>query len=171
MPHIDVNLPSAMHCFRPNRSTETALCALLEDIKSERSKKKKVAIFALDCSAVFDILDHDLILLSLKHLRAGCKMQTWVKSFMTNCRYAVKTGNNISESWLPHIRVGQGRRLSPILFNIGWLSMPFWEKLSKSIVHTVTDALSLVGIQWKKLTRILRWHARTNLSGTRTHVS
>ena len=87
MPHIDVKLPSAMHGFRPNRSTETALCALLEEVKSERCKKKKVAILALDCSTAIDILDHDLILLSLKHLEAGCKMQTWAKSFMTNCKY------------------------------------------------------------------------------------
>ena len=57
MPHIDVNIPLEMHGFRPNRTTETALCALLEEIKSERSKKKKVMILALDCSAAFDILN------------------------------------------------------------------------------------------------------------------
>ena len=84
MPNIDLNLPSEMHGFRPNRSIETALCALLEEIKSERSNKKKVAILALDCFAAFNILDHDLILLSLKHLGAGCRMQSWVKSFMSN---------------------------------------------------------------------------------------
>ena len=74
VPHIDLNLPSAMHGFRTNRSTETALCTLLEEIKSERSQKKKVAILALDCSAAFDIFDHDLILLSLNiwEPAAGC---------------------------------------------------------------------------------------------------
>ena len=98
MPRIDVNLPSAMHGFRPNRITETALCILLEEIKSERKKNKEAAMLALDCSAAFEILAHDLILLSLKHLGAGCKIQTWIKSFMTNCKSSVKIGNNISES-------------------------------------------------------------------------
>ena len=135
MPHIDLNSPSEMHGFRPNRSTETALCALLEEIKAEMRKKKKVAILALDMSAAFDILDHDLILLSLKHLGADGMMQYWVRSFMSNCKYTVKIGNNISDSWLPFIGAGQGRRLSPILYNIGCLSMMFWEKIGKSIVY------------------------------------
>ena len=41
LPYIDLNLPSELHGFRPNRSTETALCALLEEIKLEMSKNKK----------------------------------------------------------------------------------------------------------------------------------
>ena len=143
MPHIDVILAMSMHGSRPNRSTESALCALLETIKSERNSKKKVAILALDCSAAFDILDHVLILLSLKHLGAGCKMQMWIKSFMSKCKYSVKIGNKLSETWLPHIGVGQGRRLSPILFNVGCLSMPFWEKLGKSILYA-DDGCSII---------------------------
>ena len=153
MPHIDRNLPSAMHGFRPNRSTETALCTLLEEIKSERSQKKKVAILALDCSAAFDILDHDLILLSLKHLGAGCRMQSWVKSFMSNCKYTVKIGNNTSESWFPQIGVGQGRRMSPILFNIGCLSMQFWEKVGKSIVYADDGCTIISGDTMEDLNR------------------
>ena len=47
------------------------------------------------------------------------------------------------DSWLPNIRVGQCRRLSPILFNIGCLSMPFWEKLGKSIVYA-DDGCSII---------------------------
>ena len=68
MTYIDVNLPEIMHGFRPFRSTETALCSLLKDAKTEKSNKNKVAILALDCSAAFDILNHELILTSLRHM-------------------------------------------------------------------------------------------------------
>lgn len=153
MPHKDLNLPSEMHGFRPKRITETALCALLEEIKSEWSKKKRVAVLALNWSAFFDILDHDLILLSLKHVEAGCRMQSWVKIFISNCKYTVKTGNNISESWLPHIGVGHGSKLSPILFNIGRLSMPFWEKLGKSIVYADDRCSIISGNSMEELNR------------------
>ena len=54
MTYIDLNLPEDMHDFRPFRSTEIALCFLIEDAKTETSNKNKVAIFALDCSAAFD---------------------------------------------------------------------------------------------------------------------
>ena len=61
MQHIDINLPTSIHGCRPNKNTESALCALLESKKSERNLKKKVAILVLDCSAAFDILDYELI--------------------------------------------------------------------------------------------------------------
>ena len=99
MQHIDVNLPTAMHGFRPNRSTETALCAILETIKSKRSSKKKVAILALDCSAAFDILDQDLILLSLKHLELAAKWKFGLKVSWPNA-------NILLRSAIIHLRAG-----------------------------------------------------------------
>ena len=80
-------------------------------------------------------------------------MQSWVKSFMSNCKYTVKIGNNTSESWFPHIGVGQGRRLSPILFNIGCLSMQFWEKVGKSIVYADDGCTIISGDTMEDLNR------------------
>ena len=132
-----------MHGFRPRRCTETALCELLEDIKVEKSKKNKVAILALDCSAAFDIINHKLILASLKHMGAGPKMLNWTDSCMPDCKYSVKIGNDYSKIWEPAFGVGQGRCYSPTLFNIGCLSMPIWETIGKSILHA-DDGCTLI---------------------------
>ena len=70
-------------------------------------------------------------------------MQMWIKRFMSKCKYSIKIGNKLSECMFPHIGVGQGRRLSPILFNVGCLSMPFWEKLGKSILYA-DDGCSII---------------------------
>jgi len=62
MPFIDNILPSNMHGFRPGKSTESALCSLLDKIHSHRASGKKVALLALDASSAFDTISHQLIL-------------------------------------------------------------------------------------------------------------
>ena len=80
-------------------------------------------------------------------------MQSWVKSFMSNCKYTVKIGNKLSESWFLPIGVGQGRRLSPILFNVGYLSMQFWGKVVKSIVYADDGCIIISGDSMEELNK------------------
>ena len=76
-PYIDSCLPDVMHGFRNNKSTETALVSVLDQIKDLKSRNKKVAILALDCSSAFDLLDHNLVTSSLERIGAGPKRKVF----------------------------------------------------------------------------------------------
>lgn len=55
-------LPDTMHGFRAGKGTESALIQVMENVKQHRSLGSKVALLALDASAAFNLLDHDLII-------------------------------------------------------------------------------------------------------------
>ena len=57
---IDQRLPQNMFGFRKNKSTSDALVTLLDKIRIRRSNGKKVALLALDASAAFDTIPHQL---------------------------------------------------------------------------------------------------------------
>jgi len=122
--------PDNMHGFRPNRGTESALLELLEKVKSLKCQNKKVAILALDASAAFDVLSHKLILRSLEAIGAGPILISWMTNYLSGCTQFVDVQGTHSETWTIDIGVGQGKRLSADLFNLGTLSNALWTCLS-----------------------------------------
>ena len=107
---IDQRLPQNMFGFRKNKSTSDALVTLLDKIRIHRSNGKKVALLALDASAAFDTIPHQLIIQSLKRFGAGPLMLAWSENFLKECEYYVQIGSARSSSWhCGEAGVGQGR--------------------------------------------------------------
>jgi len=103
-----------------------------------------VALLALDASAAFDLVSHSLVLKSLATLGAGPKMLKWTSSFLDNCEYFVQVGNTRSESWFSgDVGTGQGKQLSPELFNVGSITQALWCPESES-THFADDGGDII---------------------------
>ena len=95
----------------------------------------KVALLALDCSAAFDVLSHSLILRSLETIGAGPLMIAWITDYLIGCQQFVDVSGVHSDPWSDDVGVGQGKRLSADLFNLGSLSNALWTVLSDLILY------------------------------------
>lgn len=62
---------------------------------------------------------------------------------MFKFKYSIRIGNETPKTLVPYIRVGQGRRFSPTLASIDYLSMPIWEVIGSRIM-VAKDCCSLV---------------------------
>jgi len=133
--HLENLLPNNMYGFRKSRSTQDAIVDLTDRILELKASGKKVAILALDAKAAFDCLSHDFLLSSMKLLGIGPLMLNWTRNFISNCKIYVDINGSHSDSCVPEIGVGQGRRLSPDYFNIGSISASFWSFLSESFLY------------------------------------
>ena len=130
---IDSFLPSNMFGFRKGKSTSDALTKMLDTIRAHRANGQKVAVLALDATAAFDTISHDVILKSLKFMGAGPKMLAWSKSFLCDCEYFVQIDSTRSSSWSNgNAGVGQGKKFSPDYYGIGTASQSFWCKIAES---------------------------------------
>ena len=132
--HLESILPDNMFGFRPHRSTQDVIVKLTDRIKHLKSLGLKVAAVALDATAAFDTLNHDLIISTLELIGVGPKMIAWTKNFMEDCFQYVEISGSKSDSWTSGIGVGQGRKFSPDLYNIGSLTASFWSNLSEAFL-------------------------------------
>jgi len=120
--HLEKTLPQNIYGFRPGRGTQDAVCNVLDNIHKLRANGKFVAVLGFDASSAFDLLQHDVIIQSLEAIRVGPAMMKWMKSFLEGCLVHVDIDGHKSSPWPVDVGVGQGRKLSPNLYNLGTLS-------------------------------------------------
>ncbi len=84
----------------------------------------KSILVLLDLSAVFDTVDHKILISRLEHYAGvrGMALQ-WFKSYLTNRSFAVKVGECLSTSAPLTYRVPQGSILAPLLFSLYMLPL------------------------------------------------
>uniref|UniRef100_A0A670J4S4 Reverse transcriptase domain-containing protein n=1 Tax=Podarcis muralis TaxID=64176 RepID=A0A670J4S4_PODMU len=104
--------------FRPHHGTETALVALVDDLRRARDKGESCFLVLLDLSAAFDTIDHNILLDRLQGLGAGGTVIQWFRSFLLGRVQKVVVGDECSDPWALTCGVPQGSILSPMLFNI-----------------------------------------------------
>ena len=105
--------------YRKFHSTETALIRICNDINLSIDRQKVTALVLLDLSAVFDTIDHRILLnrLSSNFGISGSALSL-LSSYLLN-RSQFVTVNNSSSSTLPlHTGVPQGSVLDPLLFTL-----------------------------------------------------
>lgn len=69
--------------FRPNHSTESANCFLIEQIKYLLDKSPCVGAVFLDLKKAFDTVNHQVLLTKLTHFNFSTDAISWFKSFLT----------------------------------------------------------------------------------------
>ena len=137
--------PEEMHGFRQGRSTSTAISAVVEKVKSHLMDKKCVMLVALDASAAFDMMPRDFIIQSVKTIGGGPRICAWLKSYLNERTSYVQIKEARSELWETDTGVIQGGLLSPLLYNVGSITQPLWNKDSESEVYADDDIDIVVG--------------------------
>ena len=86
MNHLDCNslLTNLQHGFRTERSCESQLATVLQDLNSSVDKGKQVDALVLDFSKAFDTVPHRRLLYKLKRIGISCQLLQWIEHFLTN---------------------------------------------------------------------------------------
>ena len=110
-------LPQYQSSYLVNFSTETLLMKLMDDILKGMESQEVTALVALDLSAAFDTVDHDLLLGILKsHFGIDGISLAWIRSYLNNRSFQVQVGSALSDPIDVPYAVPQGSLLGPVLF-------------------------------------------------------
>ena len=105
--------------YRKFHSTETALLKIHNDILSSMDDGRVTALTLLDLSAVFDTMDHTILLRRLGNwFGVSGKALDWFKSYLTGRSQKIKLGNCLSPRSDLSFGVHQGLVLGPLLFTL-----------------------------------------------------
>uniref|UniRef100_A0A803TAK2 Reverse transcriptase domain-containing protein n=1 Tax=Anolis carolinensis TaxID=28377 RepID=A0A803TAK2_ANOCA len=102
----------------PGHGTETALVALVDDLRRELDRGSVSLMVLLDLSPAFDTVDHDIRLGRLAGMGLGGTVLQWLRSFLEGRSQMVSLGDTCSAPQPLSCRVPQGSILSTMLFNI-----------------------------------------------------
>ncbi|XP_061472028.1 group II intron-encoded protein LtrA-like [Rhineura floridana] len=104
--------------FRPGHGTETALVALVDDMRRALDRGECTFLVLLDLSAAFDTVDHVILLDRLKRFGMGGTVLQWFHSFLSGRYQRVALEDEVLDPWPLTCGVPQGSILSQMLFNI-----------------------------------------------------
>ena len=119
MKHCDDNklMPDYQSAYRKNYSCETALIKVVDDILWSMERQEGVALMAVDLSAAFDTVDHQILssVLQARFGITGSALQ-WFQTYLypRSCKVTVD-GKFSSEKDLP-FSVPQGSCMGPVLY-------------------------------------------------------
>ena len=77
-------LHSTQFGFRKNRSTTTAIANVLASLNDKCKNNNKCAFVLLDLKKAFDFINHNLLLVKLKHYGVKGLPILWLNSYLTN---------------------------------------------------------------------------------------
>jgi hypothetical protein len=110
-------LPQNQSAYRANHSTETAVLRVFSDLVSESDAGNISLMALLDLSAAFDTVDYEIL---FRRLEADCGIVgtalSWIKSYLTGRKQAVRCGGALSVTSSLACGVPQGSVLGPLLF-------------------------------------------------------
>ena len=117
--HVDNNnlLPKNQSAYRRFHSCESALLRLVNDLLDGMEKQEVTALIALDLSAAFDTVDHD-ILIDVLHKQYGVcgTALCWIDSYLRSRSCRVCINSTLSSPRLLECSVPQGSCLGPWLY-------------------------------------------------------
>ncbi|KAJ1115224.1 hypothetical protein NDU88_003450 [Pleurodeles waltl] len=118
--HLEENntLDPSQSGFHSNQSSETALIAAFNDIRTLLDKGETAALILLDLSDAFDTVCHHTLRTHLHDGGIRDKAQDWITSFLTESTQRVRLPPFLSEATKTICRIPQGSSVSPTLFNV-----------------------------------------------------
>ena len=126
-----------MFAFRANRSTTNELLTLFDTLLEAKENKKEVALLLYDLSAAFDTVKPQVLLDKLKIYGFNQLSLSWIDSYLSNRRQAVRIGKHTSQEVELTLGTPQGSRLSPLLFSIIFADLDLW--IDKSTLSNFAD--------------------------------
>ena len=111
-------IPNEQSAYRENHSTETTVCAIMNDMTETIVNGKCGILIMLDLSAAFDTVDHELLLDDLRTIGIKDEVHRWYKNYLEDRSIAVIVSNEKSDMKKLKMGVPQGSVLGPLLFGI-----------------------------------------------------
>ena len=93
--------------FRKNHNTQYTLLRMIENWKTQLSKRNRIGAIIMDLSQEFDTLNHNLFVAKLKASGLVLNAVSFIKSCLTNRYERCKIGNSFSQQELNITRVPQ----------------------------------------------------------------
>uniref|UniRef100_A0A8B9I1J1 Reverse transcriptase domain-containing protein n=1 Tax=Astyanax mexicanus TaxID=7994 RepID=A0A8B9I1J1_ASTMX len=103
--------------FKPAHSTETALIAVTEKLHAAKATNLSSVLILLDLSAVFDTVNHNILLSILTSLGITGSAWHWFASYLEDRSYRVTCQGATSAPCRLSTGVPQGSVLGPLLFS------------------------------------------------------
>jgi hypothetical protein len=101
--------------FRECRQTKDNICFITQKTIEQFNRGKKVCAIFFDIASAFDKVWHNGLLYKLIKINTPSFIICWIKNFLQNRTFRIKTGDYISEANPISAGVPQGAALSPIL--------------------------------------------------------
>jgi hypothetical protein len=111
--------PEYQSAYRTNYSCETALISVSDDILWAMEHKKVTALAAIDLSAAFDTVDHE-ILLNVLNVNFGiCGVALdWISTYLIDRSFCVNVNESYSTTRNLAFSVPQGSCFGPTLYSV-----------------------------------------------------
>jgi ribonuclease P/MRP protein subunit RPP40 len=141
MNHLENNnlLSSVQHGFRRERSCETQLTTVVQDIASTVGKSRQVDAAILDFSKAFDTVPHQRLLYKLDCYGIRGETLRWISNFLTNRSQSVILDGTTSNKVMVTSGVPQGTVLGPLLFLVYINDLP--HNMSSSVRLFADDCI------------------------------
>ena len=117
--HCIINklLPDYQSAYRKNYSTETSLIKLINDILWAMERQEVTALTALDLSAVFDTVDHEILIEVLEHQFGITNLAlSWFKTYLYPRKFVVDIDGHCLREIDLKFSVPQGSLAGPMLY-------------------------------------------------------
>ena len=129
LPSINEFLSPAkdQHGFRPRHSTTYALLQLTTDIETGFNQRKpphRTVCVALDLTADFDTVLHDILISKMAESSLAPAITQWLSCYLRGRQAATSFRGTKSSTRIVRTVVPQGSKLSPSLFNYYIADMP-----------------------------------------------
>ena len=105
--------------YRKHHSTESALLNMHNDILLNMAKGSVTTLTLLDLSAMFDTIDHTILLDKLNgYYKISELSLAWFKSHLSGRTHSVKVGSTLSHPAALQYGFPQGSVVDPVLFSL-----------------------------------------------------